>query len=280
MKGIRKFLPAILAVSLLCGCGTADTVRAGIGSLVLLEGRNPDYFEQLAPQKGFSFHIPEGLETSGRTKNLIFSSEHYMSHDGFTSVLNEDGSVTVSGVNEEKKVFLLVAGGVRLEAARYAVSDGGVSSEDGGFHLQVVGEKKALASLPGAKYFTLAEPQTVNVYIAVNAGTELHEVTFYPEISFIADEDDVYDPWPDAVLGASGSGSRALLFKTDREALKAFSDDDRILFDNNLFYMYRDRFEWVSLSFGDGTGVQVVGCDPDRAVYGKMDIYGRVYEAS
>ncbi len=280
MKGMGKVLPVVLAAALLAGCGAADTVREGLGSLVLLEGRNPDYYELLSPQKGLSFHVPEGFEVSGRTKNLILSGERYMNRDGFTADLHEDGSITVSGVNREKKLYLMAAGGVALPAGRYAVSDGGVSAEDGSFYLQVVGEEAPLASLPGSRYFMLAEPQNVSVFIAVEAGTELKGVTFYPEICLAEEEDDVYDPCPDAVIGASGSDSRALLFETDREALKNFSDDDRILFDNNLYYMYRGRFEWVSLSFGDGTGVQIVGCDPDEAVYGKMDIYGRVYEAS
>lgn len=279
MKKMRNLILPAALVLLLGGCAPAEALGSGIGGLLLLEDRNPAYYEQLSPQKGLSFHIPEGLPAQGRSKNFILSGSRYMNHDGFTAVLNEDGSVTVSGVNNEKNVFLQVAGGIRLEPEAYAVSDGGVSAEDGSYYLSVTRDNTAIAALPGSRNIYLEEPCEVDVFIAVKAGIRLDGVTFYPEISLKAEEDDLYDPCPDAVEGASGSGRMALLFRTDRNVLKGLSEDDRILFDNNLAYIYKGRYEWVSLRFKDGTGVQIVGCDPNQALYGKMDIYGRVYEA-
>ncbi len=276
-KKRNRILPILLAL-LMAGCGPVGTAGDGLGAFLLLEGRNPAYYEELSPQKGLSFHIPEGLEAEGRTKNLILSGSRYMNHDGFSAELREDGSVTVSGVNNEKKVYLKVAGDISLGEGAYVVSDGGASREDGSVYLSVTTDDKALAAMPGSRYIFLEEQTSVSVYIAIEAGTRLDNLTFYPEISLKEEEDDVYDPCPDAVEGASGSGRMALLFRTDREALKGLSEDDRILFDNNLAYIYKGRYEWVSLRFKDGTGVQIVGCDPNQALYGKMDIYGRVYE--
>ncbi len=280
MKGSRRALPFILAAALMTGCGVTDAARERIGSLVLLEGRNPAYYEQLSPQTGLSFPVPEHLSVNGRTKNLILSGEHYVNHDGFSAEFHEDGSVTVSGMNEENKIYLMIYGHVPLPAGSYTLFDGGVSAEDGSYYLQAVAPEGPVATLPGANHFFLSEDQTVGVYIAVEAGVRLDGVTFYPEICFRGEENDVYDPCPGAVIGASGTGRRALLFQADREALKNLSEDDRILFDNNLSHMYKGRFDWVSLLFEDGTGVQIIDCDPDQAVYGKMDIFGRVYRTS
>lgn len=278
MKGKRNSILALFLALLLAGCGPARAVGNGLGAFILLEGRNPGYYEELSPQKGLSFHIPEGMEAGGRSRNLILSVERYMNHDGFSTAVNEDGSVTVSGVNNEKRVYLKIAGSVFLEAGEYVLSDGGVSSANGDWFLAVTRDNRGLASLPDNDTFSLAEPCEVDVFVAVEAGALLDELTFYPEISRKDEADDVYDPCPDTVLGASGSGRMALMFRTDREALKGLSEDDRILFDNNLAYIYKGRYEWVSLRFKDGTGVQIVGCDPNQALYGKMDIYGRVYE--
>lgn len=278
MKRIRKILPFVLAAAMLGGCGAVDTVSSGLGNFVLLEDRSPGYYEQLSPQKGYSFHVPEGLEASGRTKNLIFSGSRYMNHDGFTTELHEDGSVTVTGVNNEKRVSLMIAGDILLPAGQYVLTDGGVSQEDESYYSAATIDNKGIATASKVKNFELTEADEVSVFIIVQQGVKLDGVTFYPEICRADEGDDVYDPYPDVVVGAVGGGTRALLFETDREALKNFTDDERILFDNNLAFMYKDRFEWVSISFGDGTGVQIVDCDPDGALYGKMDIYGRVWE--
>ena len=278
MKGKRNFILPILLALLMTGCSPVRAAGEGLGAFLLLEGRNPAYYDELSPQKGLSFHIPEGMEVQGRSSNLILSADRYMNHEGFSTVLNEDGSVTVSGVNNEKKVFLKIAGSVSLEAGEYVLSDGGISSANGEWFLAVTKDNKGLAGLPDIDTFSLSEPCEVDVFVVVEAGVRLDEITFYPEISRKDEVNDIYDPCPDTVLGASGSGRMALLFRTDREKLKALSEDDRILFDNNLAYMYRGRYEWVSLLFEDGTGVQIIGCDPDQALYGKMDIYGRVYE--
>lgn len=39
---------------------------------------------------------------------------------------------------------------------------------------------------------------------------------------------------------------------------------------------YRNIYSWVSLYFYDGTGIQFMNCDPNNALYGEIDEYGRV----
>ena len=67
-------------------------------------------------------------------------------------------------------------------------------------------------------------------------------------------------------------GVRFNILKKD---LKKITRDDYLFF-CRMLNSYRSIYSWVSLYFYDGTGIQFVDCDPNNALYGAIDEYGRV----
>ena len=71
------------------------------------------------------------------------------------------------------------------------------------------------------------------------------------------------------------------IFNMKKSTFKKVPEKDYKVFCNNLRYIYNRRYhcKWCTLVFMDGTGLMFEGCDPDKAVYGKVDALGRILEA-
>ncbi|MCR5294804.1 MAG: hypothetical protein K6E30_06465 [Lachnospiraceae bacterium] len=270
---------AVLCSAALCliGCGLRDAAEEKLGGSLLLEKRASGYYSIFAPQNAVSFEIPEELPGTF-SKNLILSPKQYLSHDGFLSSVRADGTIVVSGVNEEKDVHLLAADSLLLPAGHYVLTNGGSSLNGKGYILRVVGDDQLMASLPDRSSFTLEKETELSVFILVKKGELLVDEPVRPEICLSENEDVSYDMRPAAKSGIAEGERRALLFKAKKEELFKLDNKERILFERNLDFMYKDRFLWVSILFEDGTGIQIPEGDPKRAIYGPMDIFGQVFK--
>lgn len=60
-----------------------------------------------------------------------------------------------------------------------------------------------------------------------------------------------------------------------KKDLKEITESDYQIFCNTL-RIYQKNYAWVSLYFYDGTGIQYINCNPNNALYGIMDEYGKV----
>ena len=62
--------------------------------------------------------------------------------------------------------------------------------------------------------------------------------------------------------------------RSDYDSLSFF---DRLYLNNYIKHVASlNQYAWVTIDFGNGTGIQFPGCDPKKQVQGPVDAWGRV----
>ena len=117
-------LVSVLLTALLISFIVVPNVAEGVDGIFLMENLNRQYFNFLNPKKAEHLYIPHDFDG----KNLIVSTLEPGFYEGFDVMVNDDGSVTVNGVNNEEDVHIRY-GRVELDDGQYLLSDGGASEQ-------------------------------------------------------------------------------------------------------------------------------------------------------
>ena len=267
-------------------------------TILLLDENYPSYLEYFSQSEGAVHEIPANVLNSGRVNLLVHNVNNEESPDGYAIRINDDGSIVFSGINNGNDRYITLSGyPFQLPIGKYRISDGGASSENG-LYLYIEGwdtrdglmTKQILARLPGDGRFETA-PVYSNYWfgIKIPAGFSSEELVVYPMIIDVNDDagsDNNLSYLPcfarQAVFGENSSFLSYLTFSVSKVTLSEISVKNLGLFLNNVRYSYLGRYDWVTLDFRDGTGIEFKGRggeDPSgkfHAVYGFLDNYGRV----
>lgn len=239
-----------------------------IDNAVLLEKRHPGYFNYLSPEKGEKLYILEFYTG----KNLIISRLNPSDHMGFSIVINDDGSITINGTNNEEDTHIRY-GRIELADGTYCLLDGGASSDFGnGF--SYVYDEDMLAHLPDDPTF-IADRDSHGSYeigIVIFRGCGADDLTFYPMLErgeFITD----YQPYISSI--EYGNCIEISVYKLDKEEFLELADADFRLFNNSISSSGSGGDGWISILFKDGTGIQIMD---GKKQYGFISNIGEIIE--
>ena len=263
---------------------------------LLLNEKQVGYTEYLSLDCTTEVEIPQKAVSSQISNLVINGVSDEVSENGYSITVNEDGSITFSGTNNGKDHSIrLGLIPFNLPEGEYKIFDGGVSSEDGLF-LYLEGldtsdglmNRQVLAKLPDDDSFEASSEYTNYWFgIRLKEGFSSEELTIYPMIS----KDDHTGTVEYAPCYASKYAYNEntpfityLSFPISKVLLSEITAKDFNLFVRNIKYSYATDYEWVTLDFKDGTGIEFTYKDESgslkdiHAVYGTLDVYGRVLE--
>ena len=279
-----------------------------IDRLLLPAYANPMYTKQLSPEHVSLWERLPGEE--GAKQNYILNDIPPGVRQGVQVSLDADGTMTLSGTNTGGTMYLnCLSPRAVLPDGTYRITDGfeedaasaglfGSAYVDGcymyleGWKLDEDGtpvEKKILA-LPENPVFT-ADHSAWDQYlciIRVPAGATVENLSFRPGLIPLSEEEraeaQMTEPYEGAALryyDGDEKMEKFAIFNMKKSTFKKVPEKDYKVFCNNLRYIYNRRYhcKWCTLVFMDGTGLMFEGCDPDKAVYGKVDALGRILEA-
>ena len=242
-------LVSVLLTALLISFIAVPNVAEGVDEIFLMENRNRQYFNFLNPKKAEHLYIPHDFDG----KNLIGSTLEPGFYEGFDVKVNDDGSVTINGVNNEGDVHIRY-GRVELDDGQYLLSDGGASEQiEKGFSYVYDGE--TFAQLPQRSGFT-ADSQSHSSYevgIVIFKGCMVENLTFYPML-VAGEEDTEYHRYVSTYQYGEDS-HHAVLLHLNKNDYESISEKDLKVFRNAARYQYVS--DWTSLIFEDGTGIQI-----------------------
>ena len=267
-----------------------------LDQFLLLDERRSRFSEYLGSECITEIEIPEKVVGSQISNLIINNVSDEVSENGYSITVNEDGSITFSGTNNSKErsigIGLLSS---NLPEGGYKIFDGGASSEDGLF-LCLEGwdtndgliNKQVLAKLPDDDSFEISSEYTNYWFgIRLKEGFSSEELTIYPMI-LKADQDDSIEYSPCYATKYAYDDSTSFVsyisFPVSKVSLSDISAKDFNLFVRNIKYSYALDYEWVTLDFKDGTGIEFRYKDESgslediHAVYGMLDVYGRVLQ--
>lgn len=236
-----------------------------VDNILLMENRNEGYFKYLNHTSAETLFIPDDYDG----KNLIVSTLESGNHDGFDVVVNEDGSVTIDGINEEKDVHIRY-GRVELPEGLYSLSDGGASEKmSQGF--SYVYDGYTLAHLPQSSVFASNnnEHQSYEIGVVIFKDERVSNLTFYPmlEQGEISTE---YKPYL-SYETYSADGKTATVFDLDKSEFNSITEKDFKLLRTAAKHQYQT--DWTTIRFEDGTGIQIID---DDIKYGDLNRIGQI----
>ena len=278
-----------------CGVETGGVFGEGgvLDQLLLTKYNNPIYESLLSPDKAVMWKISrEGV--NGRD-NLFMNEVWEQSVQGVTIKPEADGSIVLAGSNNGDTLYWRCSSSVMtLDDGNYPLSDGGFSSSETGAYLYISGLKKTgdetketlLAILPEQGTFSIDSSLFDEYWCGIHVPNEGpgKEITILPMIlkeEAPGDAEEAYIPCPVQHYMGSKKLFTVPIFYADKEEFLEIPEEDYRIFLNTVHYVYGLRYKspWVSIVFGDGTGITWENCDADHGIYGKTDGFGRIHEA-
>ncbi len=271
-------------------CILLDNKYNIINNHLFMETRKPAYSNCFwsGNAKKKSFKILD-LNSANR---LAVNALREAARSGIELKLSDDGSITITGENKTEQVIIVhlsPAHSLSLDDGEYRVScDTNTPLNDSilfyfeGRYVDPEGiQYSLLAQLPDNPVFTLRNElyEDIGLVLAFTPLFETKEpITIHPQIRRADDPSDEYMP-PAVIMSTIEEDETGFqIFLVDKAEFNQLTDSDWKIFKNNLKYQYQGPYIWTSIIFEDGTGVQFVDSDPDQAIYGAIDPWGRVDE--
>lgn len=287
-KIIRNIVSLILLVIVMLTL-TNERMSRWIDDVILLENRNPGYYDYLS--KSCVYYVSkdalneynDNLLTNGmQTKNYI--------ENGFEILVHEDGSFTFSGTYTGKDLCFIYPMEIGyLKSGDYIISDGGASIENG-IQMRIFGVKK----LPdgSTEYGDCIELPSEGLFhwdsnkydkavsdVVIYPGFSAEKLRFYPMLRDSSKGKILYQNAIRKLSSLSNDQNRNdyevyLKIKLDKQAVDKLDGDDWHILYNEA--KYQKQVDWISIDFGDGTGIQICDDVPNNMIYGVIDTIGRV----
>lgn len=244
---------SILFLGLILSFIAVPYVTGFVDSIILMESRNEGYFKYLDHKNAKTLYVPESYDG----KNLIESTLQSGNHDGFEVVVNEDGSVHIDGINEEKDVHVRY-GRIELPDGIYSISYGG-ASEKMSHGYSYVYDGDTLAQFPQRSPFILdkIESTSYEIGVVILRGERVDDLTYYPMLEK-GDMNTGYKPYL-SYSAYSADGKAATVFDLDKSEFDSITKKDFKLFRTTAKHQYQP--DWTTIRFEDGTGIQVINDD-------------------
>ena len=230
-----------------------EKVVEAADNLVLLENRNPGYWNYLNPEMGTVVNVPpEGA------KNLLIIDPEDQEQNGVTFTVNEDHTITLNGTNTGEG-FNFSLGKLSMPDGNYIMTDGAPVP---GVNMYVwcnqLEETAAFGS--NEKFEVVNKSTSYHCGIRIDSGVALDDVVIYPMIRNSGD--DSYEPYFEPNQCAT-----ALIYKAENGVV---TNEDVKILERNIKNF---KCSWTSIIYQDGTGIQVKdGIKSAR----KLDTYGRL----
>lgn len=288
MKKIQKIVTLVLGVAILLTFTNKKAAEC-IDNMVLLEKRHPGYYDYLSKSSTY-FGYKNSLNQA--TNNLLTSviQTQEFEDKGFQIMAHDDGSFTYSGTYVGENPTYIYPIEIRnLPSGDYILSDGGASIE-GGIQMRIFGvntlsdgsrEYGNPVALPGEGTFHWDADayEQVKVDVIIYPGFSSSELSFYP---ILTKEKYGEMPYQNAVRKVSTLIENQskddyvpyVQVHMDKDKLSELTQADWQILCNEA--KFQKQASWISVDFGDGTGMQIKNNDLENAVTGDMDAIGRV----
>lgn len=139
-------------------------------------------------------------------KNLIpypYFDGTSKTNNGITYTVNDDGSITANGTATAGSRFYLISSvSSNMPNGNYIISDGDVGDSSSNVQVALWDDSTYTGVVyitnNGEKAFTLSDTPTrtgTSIYVSVDSGTTVSNLTFYPMLRLASDPDDTYQPY-------------------------------------------------------------------------------------
>lgn len=285
----RNLLKLVLLGSVLLML-TNEKVNSCIDDAVLLENRNPGYYEYLSDSD--IFYVSKAVLDKPNDNLLVNTMQtKNFSDKGFEILVHEDGSFTFSGTyTGEEPMYIYPMEIGNLKSGDYILSDGG-ASVDKGIQARVFGVRELSngereygnsAALPGDEIFHWDDTKYdyAKFDVVIYPGFSADSLSFYPMLYSAKKSKMQYENALRKLPYLSDDQNREdyvsyLNIKLDNNHISELRDADWRILCNQA--RYQKKVNWVSVDLCDGTGIQVYDNDLDKTLVGKIDTVGRVH---
>ncbi len=287
MKNRRVFVFSVLIVIVVL---MLEMRFKAVSECLLMESKHSLYSRLFMLEKeGWGTYTINDLDSSNR---LALNTLREINGSGISLTRSKDGSITVVGRNTTNRIVCVHLSdnqSLDLNNGDYIISYGEdmINNNNLLFYFEgrsIAGETiryTKLASLPDNPMFSLEKElyDDIGLVLAFTPDFETEKpIILYPQIRHAFDSSDEYMP-PAVIKSTIEEGKTGFqTFKVDKAEFNQLTDGDWKIFKNNLKYQFHGTYVWTSIIFEDGTGVQFKDSDPNQAVYGPIDSWGRVDE--
>ncbi len=283
----KHFRVAIIAVSILLVVlifVSGDTVD----NIVLLENRNPGFIRYLSDPTVFYVRKDS---TEQVTANFLVSTMESTEIDGITISANDDGTLLVNGsYNGHKPTYIYPNTIDYLPTGDYILSDGNASTV-GGLQVRFWGVNTRYGGITeygnwnelpnsGSFFWNPEEYEIPRMDIVIYPGFNAENLLVKPMLRKASDKTADYQIPVRILSDNKGVGEADLYFKyatvvLPKQTLKSLNSTDWQLFQKST--IRGTKYDWVTVDFEDGTGIEFDPNNPSQSKYGEIDNFGRVH---
>jgi len=223
-------------------------------------------------------------------ENLVINALQPGNVDQLSIAVNRDGSVTLNGqYYGDSSSYMMSPSSFMLSEGDYVIDAGDVLQDQEHCHFYIEGwketeegtKKEILAMTPQKTEFHIERGQYDRFWYGINIvdGFSADNETLYPVIAEVKEAKQVIDSYmPCAVRYYSGDEetSRFIIYYLSKSDLSIIPKRDWAVFVHNIVYRLSGQYDWCSVVFDDGTGIQYQSEASDGVIYGKSDPYGRI----
>lgn len=237
-----------------------------VDNAVLLEKRNPDYWNLFNSGVTYEYEIPAGISPDYGTPFVFDNAlDEYtlLKYEGNgIEVTTDKESIFIDGVAEEDMWLNAVEQPITLSDGIYYFSSGNNNLD---CYLDAwKDDKNNILARDGDNYFFKASSKYdwYKYTIPIKSGDKYENVEITPKIIKVSD--------------VNGGKTKIRLWSMDRNEWETLADRDRNIF---LRQLNQDKsYDWSSIIFDDGTGIQYTSTESTSVINreGTCDILGRV----
>lgn len=288
MKNARNLL-SLVFMGIVMVTIANEKVSGCIDDVVLLEKRNPGYYEYLSKSSVYYVN-KEALEKPNNNLLTNVMQTTNFGDNGFEILTHEDGSFTFTGAyTGENPMYIYPMEIKNLKSGDYILSDGEASIKNG-IQMRMFGVKTLpdgtqeygdCIQLPGEGVFHWDKNAYDRAVIDVEIypGFTAEDLRFYP---MLCDASRGEEPYQNALRKVSVLSDdqnqddymKYLEIQLNKQSLNRLDKKDWWILCNEA--KYQQHVNWLSIDFGDGTGAQICENGPDEIAYGEIDTCGIV----
>ena len=286
----KKTLKYILPILWILCC--ALLFRLGFVKKGLMEAADvqadSSFLEELGSKSLVSYKIQDTQDPASPYGNIAVNKLRTGDRDGMDLTVNADGSVTVDGLISRKSGLIVSSPDhMRLQPGEYYLYAEGLP-EDYHYIRIVFGTRVneedkykfvKLTQEAGQIYpITIEEPCYCVYGIFVRDGYQARNLT----LRFMLNREETKDYQPCPMTRYDGSKDMLFygIFSADKERFRSYSNREYGLLYNNVRFQYNKKYDWITIDFGDGTGIQFLPENDGKGIYGKINHLGYVLEAA
>lgn len=253
------------------------------------EKRHPGYYDYLS--KSSSYYVSKDAlkEPNANLLTNVMQTTDFR-ESGFKIQVHEDGSFTFSGTYiGEDPTYLYPLETGNLKSGDYILSDGNASIANG-IQLRIFGvrdlpdgsrEYGNCVQLPGDGSFQWDQDEYDRVMMNVMLSPEFsaENLRFYPMLVTADGDEYTYQNATRKLTNLFEDQNRDdyvtyMGIRLDRHTLNQLMETDWQILCNEA--KYQKNANWVYADYGDGTGIQIIDDNLNKAIYGEIDTAGRV----